>query len=362
MLTVLHAADFHLDSPFRALAPQAAQRRRAAQRETVERLAELAQTCRADLALLAGDLWEDAAQLYPETLEALPRALGRFPCPVVIAPGNHDPYGPDSPYARPIWPENVHIFRSPAVTPLPFPSLGVTVYGCAFTSPFREDDPLAGFTAPRDGNLALGVFHGDVAGAGRYAPIAPESLAHSGLAYAALGHIHTPRLCPDLPTPWAYPGCTQGRGFDELGERGCCLVTLDEHGLQDVAFRPLPGPRYYEQTLDLTGRDPAQAVADALSDLKEDDALRLTLTGETEELDLPALQRLGSGHPGALELRDETARPQDPWARLEEDTLTGHFLREMARRLEEAAPAQRPRLELALRCGLAALEGREEPR
>ncbi len=362
MLTVLHAADFHLDAPFRALSPQEAQRRRAGLRQGVERLAELARAAGADLALLAGDLL-DSQQPYPETLEALPRALGRFPCPVVIAPGNHDYYAPASPYARPIWPENVHIFTTQTVASLPFSALGVTVYGCAFTSPAREDDPLAGFTAPRDGTLALGVFHGEVdSRGGQYAPIAPESLAHSGLAYAALGHVHAPRLCPDAPAPWAYSGCLQGRGFDELGEKGCCLVTLDEGGVRDLAFRPIPGPRYYERSLDLTGLDPAEAVRAALDGVGVEDTLRLTLTGEAEALDLPALERLGAGVCATLELRDETRPPRDPWARLEEDTLTGHFLREMARRLETAAPAERPRLERALTYGLAALEGREAPR
>ncbi|MFQ9411728.1 MAG: hypothetical protein ACLR1T_12690 [Evtepia gabavorous] len=46
---------------------------------------------------------------------------------------------------------------------------------------------------------------------------------------------------------------------------------------------------------------------------------------------------------------------------MEEDTLTGLFLRAMAQRLQESAPSERPLLERAVRFGLAALEGREEP-
>ncbi len=44
-----------------------------------------------------------------------------------------------------------------------------------------------------------------------------------------------------------------------------------------------------------------------------------------------------------------------------EDSLTGLFLRTMAQRIQEAPADQHPLLERAVRFGLAALEGREEP-
>lgn len=355
MPTILHAADLHLDSPFRALPPREAQERRAAQRETLDALRDLALENQVDLVLLAGDLF-DSQEVYPETLEALTRALGQLPCPVCIAPGNHDYYAPQSPYARPIWPENVHIFTKEAVTARAYPELGVTIYGCAFVEPFRDSDPLAGFRAAEDGTLPIGVFHGEVGKKSAYAPIAPESLARSGLAYAALGHVHAPGFVPDGPTPWAYPGCTQGRGFDELGERGCCLVRLEPGAAVEWRFCPLPGPRYRELSA------PWDADLAGVLDGCEKDYVRLTLTGEGEAPGLSVLQTRLAGLCRTLELRDETTRPRAVWARLEEDTLTGHFLREMATRLEAAPAEDRPLLERALAYGLAALEGREEPR
>ncbi len=353
MLTLLHAADLHLDSPFRSLPAAEAQARRAGQRKALEGLRDLALDHGAELMLLPGDLF-DSQQVYPETLETLAKTLGSLPCPVVIAPGNHDYYSERSPYARPIWPENVHIFTSEAVTALPFPELGVTVYGCAFTSPFRDDDPLAGFAAERDGTLAIGCFHGDVGGRSRYAPIAPESLAHSGLAYAALGHVHAMEFHADAPTPWAYSGCAQGRGFDELGDKGALLARV-EGGRAESRLLALPGPRYWALSL------PAEAdLRQALAG-KEGDYVRLTLTGRSGALDLPALQDLGEGLCRVFQLRDETLPPLDLWARAEEDTLTGHFVRELRGRLDAAGDAEKPLLLDALRWGLAALEGREGP-
>lgn len=353
MLTLLHAADLHLDSPFRSLPPAEAQARRAGQRKVLEQLRDLALDHGTDLVLLPGDLF-DSQQVYPETLEALAKTLGSLPCPVVIAPGNHDYYSEKSPYAQPIWPENVHIFTAESVTAFPFPDLGVTVYGCAFTSPFRDDDPLAGFVAPRDGGVAIGCFHGDVGKHSRYAPISPESLAKSGLAYAALGHVHAMERHADASTPWAYSGCAQGRGFDELGDKGALLVRIDG-GQVGGKLLPLPGPRYWELSLP-AGTELAQALAG-----KEEDYVRLTLTGQSRPLDLPALQALGDTLCKVFQLRDETTPPLDLWARAAEDTLTGHFVREMRQRLDAAGEEDRPRLLAALRWGLAALEGREGP-
>ena len=52
MLKVLHGADFHLDSPFSGLKPDAAARRRGEQRELLARLTDLAREREADLVLL----------------------------------------------------------------------------------------------------------------------------------------------------------------------------------------------------------------------------------------------------------------------------------------------------------------------
>lgn len=362
MLKILHAGDFHLDTPFRSLPPREAQRRRQEQRRALDALRDLAVAQEVDLALLAGDLF-DAQTIYPETVETLATALGAFPCPVCIAPGNHDPFTDRSPYATYPWPDNVHIFRSEAVAALPFPELGARVYGYAFTSSAREDDPLADFHALQDGLLNLGVFHAQVGKDGSYAPIDPASLARSGLAYAALGHVHQV-MPPDpaAPTPWAYCGCLMGRGFDELGDKGAVIVTLDD-GKVDWKLAPLSQSRYLLLDVDVTGRDPQAALLDALGHDHLEDYCRVTLRGETAVLDPDLLTRAAEGRCRTLTLRDETVVPLDVWARLEEETLTGLFLREMRQRLAaEPDPDGKRRLQLALRYGLAALEGREAPR
>ena len=357
-MRVLHAADFHLDSAFRGLSAEKARQRRRESRDLLERLADCANDRQAELVLLAGDLL-DGARVYPETLEQMARALGRIRCPVVIAPGNHDPYSDSSPYRRMDWPENVHLFTTAAVEALELP--GCTVYGAAFTAEEQPESLLAGFTAPRDGNLHLMCLHGDVS-PGPYNPIAREEIAGSGLDYLALGHIHQRSPLQRLGDTWyAYPGCPEGRGFDELGEKGVLVLEV-EPGAATAEFVPLCRRRYEVIAADVTGRDPREAMEQAVAAFDCGDILRVIFTGETGEegIDLPALETAFAHRFYSLELQDRTVVGEDIWRRAGEDTLRGLFLQQLRRRYDTAASeAEREQVVRAVRFGLSAMDNRD---
>lgn len=360
MIKLIHAADLHLDAPFSSLSPQQAAQRREEQRTLLDRLADLAEG--AQLLFLSGDIL-DSDHAYYETTQALARTLGRVRAKVFIAPGNHDFYSPRSPWATTAWPENVHIFRESAVESVHLPELNCVVRGAAFTSPFRDDSPLAGLGHLEDEAIHLMCVHGDVEGKGRYGNIPLETIFSSGLTYLALGHVHAGSgLQKAGKTYWAYPGCPEGRGFDELGEKGALAVTVDGSAVK-AEFVPLAGRRYEILTVDVSGADPAAALFAALPKGAERDIYRILLTGESgmEGLDLPALAAIAAPCFYSVTLRDNTRVRRDLWSRAGEDTLTGLFLREMKARLERAeSDEERSKIEKAVRFGLAALEDRED--
>jgi exonuclease SbcD len=362
MLKFIHAADFHLDSAFAALPAGRAAERRRESRETVFRLADYVNSHGIQLVLLAGDLFDSAAP-YRETGEALAQALGRMKARVFAAPGNHDWYGPGSPWVTVDWPENVHIFREGAMTSADLPDLGVTVHGAAFTSPEQGTSLLAGFAPPEDGRIHLGVLHGETDPAeARYNPLRGEEIAASGLAYLALGHIHKrgePR--PYGATLCAWPGCMEGRGFDELGEKGFYEGTVDG-GKVLLTFVPFARRRYEILEARVTGRSPREAAEAVLPENTAEDLYRILLTGETGEggADAKALEAALSERFYALEVRDHTRVAEDVWARAGEDSLRGLFLRELRTRWDAAGDAsEREAVTQAVRFGLAALDHRD---
>ena len=363
MLTFIHAADFHLDSAFGALDQRRAAGRRRESRETAFRLANYVNSQGVSLVLLAGDLFDSAAA-FRETGEQLAQALGQMEAKVFIAPGNHDWYGPGSPYLTVDWPGNVHVFSKNTLTAVEVPEWNLVVHGAAFTGPEQSESLLRGFAAPVDGKVHIGLLHGEIdPPADRYDPLRKEDIAASGLAYLALGHVH--RRTEPLRlggTLCAWPGCIEGRGFDELGEKGFYRGTLDQDGQVSLDFVPFARRRYEILEVDVTGRTPRAAVEAALPADTARDLYRMILTGETGEggAGAAALEEALADRFYALEVRDRTRMAEDLWARAEEDSLRGLFLRQLRQKRDQAeTEEERQTVEQAARFGLAALDHRE---
>lgn len=260
---ILHAADFHMDSAFDALPADKAAERRREQRDLLDRIADLCENEHVQLVLLAGDLLDSAASYY-ETHDALLRMLNRITVPVFIAPGNHDYYCPKSPYSFLDFPKNVYIFRTPEMKFIDLPELGCRVYGAGYGAA-ECPSLLSGFSVTDPSLLNLMVLHGDM-GNSPYAPFTESDAAASGLDYLALGHVHTfSGIRKTGSTCYAYPGCIEGRGFDETGKKGVILGTVDKGGCE-LRFVPLGGREYKLIEADVTGcPDMVKAAEAALS-------------------------------------------------------------------------------------------------
>ena len=209
------------------------------------------------------------------------------------------------------------------------------------------------------------LLHGDLGAArSRYGAVTEAAIAATGMDYVALGHVHRHQgFGRKGNTSYAYCGCPEGRGFDETGEKGVILGEIAP-GEVKLEFVPVCRRRYEELSLDVTGREPESVLLDAVPADSTQHIYRFRLTGERagEAPDTRALAALLADRFFDVQVADDTVPAMDLWERLEEDTLTGLFLRNMKKRLENAAPEERVLLERAARFGLAALEGREEPR
>lgn len=358
-LKLLCAADLHLDSPFEALPEKAAQKRREGQRKLMFKIAELAESHGAQSILLSGDVFE-SNEVSMDTQDAFIRAFGTLDIPVFVSPGNHDPYTDSSVWARMRIPQNVHIFKNEKIDCVELSDLNLRIWGAGFENSFCES-LLENFKAPpkTEDIFDVMVLHGDVcSGNSGYNPITRKQLADSEMDYVALGHIHT-RSKPEKvgKTVFAYPGCTEGRGYDETGVMGVYLVTLSDKGV-NVKLLPLGGVRYEIITVDVSDKNPLEAIKAATMELSDRDYCRIILKGECEELpDAAALRAALEGRFAELQLRDETVKKRNIWQQTGQDSLSGVFLTKLRSKYDSAKQQdERKLVELAAYYGIAAIE------
>ena len=360
-IKLLHAADLHLDSPFEGLPDGKAAQRRQEQRELLSKIAQTAENEQVQLVLLAGDLF-DSDSAYTETAEELVKVLGGMSVPVFIAPGNHDYYTQRSPYAKLQFPQNVHVFRSNCVECVELPELGARVWGAAFTDKYCCA-LLDGFRADKKLEVTdLMCIHGEVARNSQYNAISEADIAVSGIDYIALGHIHAGSgLKKSGHSFYAWPGCPEGRGFDECGEKQIYIVEL-ENGECNIKPVCVAGRKYEILPVELDGREPLAAIKDKLDDNTQNDIYRIILRGETEDApDISTLRQALENRFYSLQLRDETLLRRDIWEKAGEDSLRGQFLQRLRAAYDNAKyDSEREKIAQAARWGLAALDKREE--
>lgn len=348
-LKILHSADWHLDSPFASFDGEPRAFLQQAQRRIPERLRALCAEEHCDLVLLAGDIFD--GPYSRETAALLADALEDCGVPVFISPGNHDFYGPESPWVRENWPANVHIF-SGRLSYVDLPELDCRIYGAGYGA---MDCPgvLEGFRAEREFGHTVAVLHGDPTG-GRspYCPITASQVRDSGLDYLALGHIHQSGSFRAGDTLCGWPGCPMGRGWDEIGPKGAFLVSLDAQA--QIRQVPLGLPLFWDENLRL---EEENGLEQLLPPTESTDFYRVTLTG-TGEADIPGLLSRFAYLPH-LEFRDRTEAPVALWDEIGEDSLRGIFFGMLRSALDRAEPEEAERILLAAEISRKLLDGRE---
>jgi DNA repair protein SbcD/Mre11 len=358
-MKLLHIADIHLDRVFhRAESRPAAARRRAELRDALTRALALGRERAVDAICIAGDVYEHE-YVSEDTVSFLRDSFATAGVPVLVTPGNHDPYLPGSAWQRTEWPANVHVFTRDAVEPHALGD-GVTVWGAAFTARNCGGSALAGFRVPHDGGTHVLLIHAALTGEqwadeSDYRPVTRAQLRDTGAAYVMLGHFHDGRgdgfLC--------YPGSPEPLDWGERsGAHGVSVVTLDGGAVSAEAI-PIATRRYTERTVSVAGAAGSAQIEAVLSTAAAAEAgasLRVVLTGEIEPgcaVDTASLSERCAAGLTELAVVDRTVPAYNLDALAHEASVRGRFV---ARLLQSDDPAAGE----AILAGLRALDGRPE--
>lgn len=299
MLSFIHTADVHLDAPLQSLS-ELYELRQDDFRRTMRRIRDLVLDKQVDFWLIAGDLLEYHGGRRSTALFLRDLFASLSPVPVCIAPGNHDPWRPDSFYQTLDWPGNVYWF-TPEWGAFEFPEKSCVVYGWGFPHPHVYDSPLATFPGKLGGyQHHLMVLHASIVNTGKeehhpYAPVTLQELASTGMNYVALGHIHKPFqfLHPVGKQPFAaYPGSPEGLTTKEEGTRYVLYGELDGSGRLTLTELPVEHRQIRKREISLGGIETMEQLErlleEELAAEKETDLLYITLTGERAAHFVPA--------------------------------------------------------------------------
>ena len=255
-MKIIHCADAHLGSDIRSLGHLGGKRKMEI-RESFYKILALCEEEKADILFISGDLFDqptpdkELVQQVIDQMEKIPETR------IFIAPGNHDYICLDSCYMTAKWPENVTIFKG-AYECVAIEELQVNVFGAAFQGVNQEipllkkKEEAIGYV--KNDYLNLGVLHGDLVSSvtgSNYNPITVKQIENSGLAYLALGHIHLRSEVKKAGnTYYSYCGNHDGRGFDELGEKGVYVGEIKKNSFYelepDFSFRKVGNRKYLE--------------------------------------------------------------------------------------------------------------------
>lgn len=361
-MKIIHCADLHLDSKMSSnFSRDQAKERRQEMLRTFVHMVDYAAMHGVRLILIAGDLFDTrnvsamARNMVRDVIEAHPQI------DFLYLRGNHDNDNFLSKLKE--IPANLKLFGDRWVA---YTYGNIVISGLELS---KENQAYAynSLVLPHD-TYNVVLLHGQIGGyqsKNNAEQISLNDLRNKNIDYLALGHLHTYQSQKlDNRGVYCYPGCLEGRGFDECGEKGFVVLDIDEATLNaEARFSSVSSRTIYTLPVDMTGvmttNEAAKRIEEEINRVHYSarSLVKILLTGSLDvecELNCDYLLDLFADYYYLVRIEDATSlliRYSD----YEKDaSLKGEFIRTvLASDMEESQKSE------VIRCGLQALSGEE---
>ncbi len=241
-MIIIHTSDIHLGAKLGFL-EEAAGAQRKKIRNAFSETVNLAISKKADLFLIAGDLF-DSNLPARETLNFAITEIKRLveeQIHVAIIPGNHDNFATTSVYRYNEWQslnkEYFHLFTEASITVWEIPDLDTVVYAAAVAHKKSSLNQIKDFEPViADYTYKIGLFHGsvDILSEPDNYPLPVVELKKLPLNYVALGDWHGQLLVNKAnPAVW-YAGSPELLASDQEKSGKVLLVEISNQGITTV--------------------------------------------------------------------------------------------------------------------------------
>ncbi len=327
-MKIIHTADLHLGSPLTThLTGDKNAKRKNELLQTFLNLIAYANQNQVTAIIIAGDFF-DANKLTQKTKHIVFDAIASAPnIGFYYLVGNHD----ESVLLESgDLPQNLVVFDSKVKT---YDLGGVTISGVVLTQ--NNFKTYQNNLHLQEHLVNIMVLHGEVnASKTNYESIDLKQLEDKNITYLALGHYHSYQEGKLGRTGnYAYSGCLEGRGFDETGQKGFVLLTVEQGKLSNQ-FVPFGTRVLHKAEVDVTGlfghTEQWQAVSAATKHIKNTDLVEVTITGKTtldQRVDVAMLSSQLNQEFFFAKVKKETKLQVLPQELLGDQSLKGEFVR-----------------------------------
>ena len=365
---ILQAGDLHFDTPFRDLDKDISEISKEELLEVFSKIISIAKENRIDILLLTGDIFDNLT-VNKKTLAFIKNEIERIAnIKVFISPGNHDPYNEKSFYKMINWPSNVYIFKGKLENVI-LEDLKVVVWGAAFNEYYVKESLLKDIKV-NENYINIMCIHGElstVEGGNEYNPITIKDIENSKLDYIAIGHRHNFSGIQKVgSTSYAYAGCPQGRGFDEVLDKGVIIGEVSK-GIVNLEFIRTSKRNYYVKEVDISNKVSYEEIKNKiLEEIKEEDRknnlYKIVLKGELESfvnLKEGLLRELIKDYFYFVKIIDKTEVKLDFDSISKDYSIRGVYAKKILEKIDTENSEENEILKIALKLGIQCLSNEE---
>ena len=367
-MKLIHCADLHLDSMMNThFSGVKAKERKNELLETFRRMVNFATENGVVAVIIAGDLFDRKNISATARNTVLFEITNNPQIDFYYLKGNHDADSFVS--GLDVIPNNLKLFGEDWTRYIAFEEDGnkVVITGAEIDES-NSRGIYSGLTL-EDSDFNIVVLHGQEShssSGSRGENINLNELKNRAIDYLALGHVHYYKEAQlDARGVYCYPGCLEGRGFDECGEHGFILLDIDlsdktvTREFVNIATRSL-----YELEADISGCNNTMEISKRISLAIEsccygrENLVKILLTGKTDvecEKNLELLEKQFENEFYFVKIQDDTTFEIDYEIYAHDESLKGEFIRLVKSKndLSEEDKA------MIIRFGIQALRGEE---
>lgn len=355
-MKIIHCADIHADSAMKGHFSKLASQRREEIVDAFGRMVDFAQKNGVSAIIISGDLFDTGKNQHKTLKNRLFYIISNHPqIDFLYLRGNHD----EAFYIEETYP-NLKLFSKDGWISYSYGQVEIS------GREFGASIPASAYSQLKldAGKTNIVMLHGQLAD---YAPkedapvISLPKLVNQNIDYLALGHIHNFRLEKlDSRGVWCYPGCLEGRGFDECGEKGFVLLTIEDGKVETQFIRnsqrviheievPLSGTMTYNEIL--------KACAQRTAAISPKDIVQIDLKGEISEdteIESDSYEAALASNFYFIRFKNQT-EPKIDYEKYEKDvSLKGEFIR-LVKAQKELSEEEKSKI---IMTGIRALAGR----